>query len=499
MDRFQLPICTVFFIGVALTASALEKYTAAVYEHAVILTGATPKLVTREEAVQQMNKNLDIFEEVTKTAAALGSHIIVLPEDGIYGWVFKRETLYPYLEDIPDPQVNWIPCIDPQRFGSTEVQERLSCMARNYSIYVVANMGDKKSCNSTDPKCPKDGHYQYNTDVVYDPKGKFLARYHKYNLFEWETPYFDFAKEPQFVNFNTSFGRFGVITCADILNFREPAISLVEVFKVDTILFPTAWTNGLPLLSAVQFHSAWAMGMRVNLLSANIHRPSLDLTGSGIFTPNGAKIYHFDMKTQKGRLLIAEIDACPRHSSTYPPPINWSLYASDPKHFFPQAEVFTGTIYFDNFTFTELSKEAGNHTVCQKGLCCHLSYKMAEKCNDEVYAFGVFDGLHVVEGEYYLQICTLVKCNTTDLKSCGQGVDTARTKFDNLSLSGTFNTSYVFPEILLTGTQLATGEFEVLKDGRLISNHGLSKPVLSVALFGRWFEKDPPHPQDASS
>lgn len=68
------------------------------------------------------------------------------------------------------------------RFGSTEVQERLSCMARNYSIYVVANMGDKKSCNLTDPKCPKDGHYQYNTDVVYDPEGKFLARYHKVKI-----------------------------------------------------------------------------------------------------------------------------------------------------------------------------------------------------------------------------------------------------------------------------------------------------------------------------
>ncbi|KAL8186534.1 UNVERIFIED_CONTAM: hypothetical protein K2H54_073581 [Gekko kuhli] len=357
MVRFQLSMCTMVLIGAALKASALEKYTAAVYAHAVILTGAAPKLVTREKAVQQMNKNLDVFEEVTKTAAAMGSHIIVLPEDGIYGWVFERETLYPYLEDIPDPQVNWIPCIDPQRFGSSEVQERLSCMARNYSIYVVANMGDKKSCNSTDPKCPKDGHYQYNTDVVYDPEGKFLARYHKYNLFESETPYFDFAKEPQFVNFNTSFGRFGIITCADILNFREPAVSLVESFK---------------------------------------------------------------------------------------------------------DEVFTGTIYFDDFTFTELSQEAGNHTVCQKGLCCHLSYKMAEKCNDEVYAFGAFDGLHVIEGEYYLQICTLVKCNTTDLKSCGQEVDTARTKFDYFSLSGTFKTSYVFPEVLLTGTQLAPGEFEEL-------------------------------------
>lgn len=29
---------------------------------------------------------------------------------------------------------------------------------------------------------------------------------------------------------------------------------------------------------------------------------------------------------------------------------------------------------------------------------------MAEKQEDEVYALGVFDGLHVIEGEYYLQV-----------------------------------------------------------------------------------------------
>ncbi|XP_075410032.1 vascular non-inflammatory molecule 3-like isoform X2 [Tenrec ecaudatus] len=438
-----------------------------------------------------MNKNLDVLENAVHLAAKQGAQIIVTPEDGIYGWVFTRETIYPYLEDIPDPEVNWIPCRDSQRFGYTPVQERLSCLAKNNSIYIVANIGDKKPCSANDPQCPADGRYQYNTNVVFDSEGKLVARYHKYNLFAPEIQ-FDFPKDSELVAFETPFGKFGLFTCFDIFS-HDPAVVVVDDLKVDSVLYPVAWYNTLPLLSAAPFHSAWARAMRVNLLAANTHNTSMHMTGSGIYAPEAVRVFHYDMETESGQLLLAELSARPRLEPTFPASIDWSAYAQHVKLSSSEQSTFPGMIYFDEFTFTELKEDTGNYTVCQKDLCCHLTYRMSEKRMDEAYALGVFDGLHTVEGQYYLQICTLLKCQTTDLKTCGEPVGSAFTKFEEFSLSGTFGTSYVFPQVVLSGSQLASERhYEISRDGRLRSRSGASLPVLVLALYGRVFEKDPP-------
>lgn len=62
---------------------------------------------------------------------------------------------------------------------------------------------------------------------------------------------------------------------------------------------------------------------------------------------------------------------------------------------------------------------------------------------------------------FFSQVCTLLKCESADLQTCGQSVTTAHTQFDSFTLSGTFSTNYVFPEVLLSGVQLASGEFQV--------------------------------------
>ncbi|OCT56441.1 pantetheinase [Xenopus laevis] len=480
-----------FILLSAIQSHGLDKFIAAVYEHAVILPENSLTLVTAEEALVQMNRNLDILEKAIKSAASQGAHIIVTPEDGIYGWVFTRESIYPFLEDIPDPEVNWIPCFDPERFGRAPVQTRLSCIAKNNSIYVVASIGDKKPCNVSSVGCPEDGHFFYNTAVVFDSDGRLVARYHKYNLYSFEGQ-FNVPPEPELVTFETPFGKFGIFICFDIL-FYQPAASLVVDHKVDTILYTTGWLNILPLFTAIEFHSAWAMGMGVNLLAANLHNTSMRMTGSGIYSPESIGPYYYNMDTEDGHLILSELSAHPRNSSTFFTP-NWSLYANSIDKYSPGLNVFSGHLFADEYTFTKLTEPQGNYTLCQNNFCCHLTYSILEKIIDEVYVLGVFNGLHTVEAKCYMQVCTLLKCLNTDLKTCGLPVETASTKFDYFSLSGNFSSSFVFPEVLLSEIKLAAGMFQVLPDGRLISQSSISqKPLLSATLLARLYDKDPKH------
>ncbi|XP_006885040.1 PREDICTED: vascular non-inflammatory molecule 2 isoform X2 [Elephantulus edwardii] len=262
----SFPTFVAVFVLLILDIGAQDTFLAAVYEHAVILPEKTETPVSQEDALILMNENIDILERAIRQAAKEGAQIIVTPEDALYGWSFTRETVFPYLEEIPDPQVNWIPCQDYHRFGHTPVQRRLSCLAKDNSIYIVANIGDKKPCNDHDSTCPSNGYYQYNTNVVYNAEGQLVARYHK--------------------------------------------------------------------------------------------------------------------------------------------------------------------------------------------------------------------------------VCTMLKCKTANVSACGRPVETAATRFEMFSLSGSFGTEYVFPEVLLSKIRLSPGKFEVLKDGRLVNKNGTSGPILTVSLFGRWYTKD---------
>ncbi|XP_044146581.1 pantetheinase-like [Bufo gargarizans] len=479
-------ICVTFSIRFTYS---LDTFVAAVYEHVPFFPDPSQAPVTKEEALALMNRNIDVLETAVITAAQKGAHIIVTPEYAICCFGLSREAVFPYLEDVPDPAVNWIPCNDPHRFGQAPVQERLSCIAKNNSIYFAANFGDKKCCSASDSRCPQDGYYFYDTTVVYDPDGKLVARYHKYHLFLGESQ-FNVPEKPEISTFDTPFGKFGIFICYDIL-YYNPAVILVTEHNVDTIIFTTAWFNTLPHYSAIQFHSSWALGMRSNLLSANIHNISLDMTGSGIFSSDKLGPYYYNNTVDEGHLVLSELKSCTRNSTEWSP-IQWHKYASQITKPLPSRKVFTGELLLDNYTMTELTDLQGYAAVCHHNLCCYLNYSMLEKRNDEVYVLGAYDGYHGPHQVFYIEVCTLVKC--TNLENCHIATDTAYTKFESFSLAGTFESTIVYPEVLLSGVQLDPDIFQVLKDGRLVSQAKISsRALLSVNLLGRNYIKDPTH------
>ncbi|XP_043922771.1 biotinidase-like isoform X2 [Protopterus annectens] len=508
--RSCLVIFLFYFEAAFICINGQQIYTAAVYEHNPFLNLDPHTIIDRQSALKLMKKNLDIYEEQVKIASKQGVQIIVFPEDGLHGFKYTRESIYPFLEPVPDPtKVKWNPCLQPSLHSGNEVLKRLSCIARNGNMYVVANMPTKQDCNKTDPKCPADGRYQYNTNVAFSDNGTLVARYHKQNLYkemEFNTP-----PEVEHVIFETPFaGKFGMFICFDLL-FYEPAVSLIEKYNVSQIVFPTAWMNASPFLSGVQFQRGFASAFSINLLAANLHIPQQRMTSSGLYTPDDS-FYYYDVESQEGKLTVAEIpvnpvshnksvDACKTsdHSQFTPckklSRCNAKRSVDISQVVFPMIKedrnnppTFHSIIHHDNFALIPLKKPAGELEVCSQSLCCHVSYhgKFSE---NELYALGAYDGFHK-SNTYYIQVCTLLKCANASFASCGAHTTIAHSTIDFV-IWGNHSTQHVFPEIL------GSDVIPFLPDGMGWKNKiytmcksDMSSGLLSANLYGRWYEKD---------
>jgi predicted amidohydrolase len=219
-------------------------------------------------ARERQTVNLNGFRDSAMRAQSQGAQIIVFPEDGINGAIFNsRDAILPYLEEIPElPQPEpTIPCTDSQ-FEDSFVLRTLSCLARNFSIIVVANMGERKNCTHvSSADCPPDGRYQFNTNVAFEANGALLAKYHKINLFGSEQIYFNPGKPSGCVSFVTSFGvEFGLFTCYDLL-FTNPSNCLLAK-GIKNYVFPTAWGNSYAFYMSIAIQQGWSRKNQVNVL-----------------------------------------------------------------------------------------------------------------------------------------------------------------------------------------------------------------------------------------
>jgi pantetheine hydrolase len=264
--------------------------------------------------------------------------------------------------------------------------------------------------------------------------------------------------------------------------FHEPAVRLIEQYNITTVAFPAAWIDALPLFTAIQFHAAFAAGMGVNLLAANIHRPSRGFIGSGIYTPLGILNFYYDNMHQQGRLLINDIEVLENRR----PSMNLDKYqTSSILHGTSNTDEFTSYLFHDLYNFLPLTNQSGSLKVCQKEVCCHLDYVKAE--SNDLLAFGAFDGLHTYQGRFYLQVCALVKCASLARNSCGSETNSSSSYFQSFSISGSFSGPYIFPDVLLVDQEQLSfptiGQYTYVN--QVLTGSRFAHPLLSAALVSR--------------
>ena len=413
--------------------------------------------------------------------------IIVFPEYGLApGLLTLRRVIAPFLEEVPDPAVvAFNPCEMPRKYPQSFALRRLSCMARDYRLYLVANVGSKVYCEVGSGGCPDDGRFHYNTNVVFDPTGRLLVRTYKMHIFSTEYLTYDSPARGQPAVFDTSFGRFVTFICYDVL-FHDASVTLIEDFAVDSVAFSTAWMNVLPHFSAVPFHAAFAAAAGVNFLSANLRHQPYRCDGSGIFTPKGSVAHRSDPQAAGSRLLIADLPV---------KAVRWRRQHTNISDDVRPGTQFRAAVFSDEYDFVELAGDGGRVAVCQGELCCHAEYSYSDKAHGELYALGAYAGVHNTDGDMYLQVCAVLKCGNASRDSCGAEVMRAQTRFAHVNVTGNFSTSYVFPMLVTGGGDPTPGEWAY--DGRSIDTRAPKRPFVSAILLGRVYGWDP-HPAPAS-
>ena len=461
--------------------------------------GAVVEFSADELGVHRVENNLNGFRDALNQISNLGgAQIVVFPEDGIIGAAYTtRESVLPYLEEIPDISkskelVN--PCAQ-SGFGHRPILRNLSCLARRFKTVLVANMGDVQSCTGQ-PNCPSDGRYQLNTNVIFETDGTLIAKYHKQNLYGPEKKYFDAGDPSSCVTFRTSFGvTFGTFTCYDLL-YSEPGNCLLEK-GVQNFVLPTAWGNVFPFYVSIGVQQSWSLKHSINFLAANQHLtvPTVYYgSGSGIYSSGSSKYFisSYSLFESVRKVIIADIPMTPSQTSfkqngTVLDVSNIGMEGSRELTFKRLTNLSAGIIQIS----------MSDDKMLQRSLQCTLEYSVESAGSNDFYALGVYIGVRPDDATFGYAVCSLVRCNT-DLASCGNPVKGygADTVFDTLKLSGTFpSTSTVYATAFQSGLKLLSpSQMDVGSNNVAIS--GNNQPLLSASLWARVKPSSNSHTKD---
>lgn len=307
------------------------------------------------------------------------------------------------------------------------IQHTLSCIAKNFSLYVIANLGAKEKCRQSDSNCPQSGYYQFNANVVYSPSGVHIERYYKKNLQEYEK-WYDIPSFSRISYFKTPYGTIGTLVSYDIFN-RELSIDLIENHKIDIIALSSAWINKTPFF-AIPFHSSWASILGVTLLVSNLKIADEGIFGSGIYLHNDILMH--SLNSHKDELLIADLEIPLKKGN-----ISYFPFINLPRLFIREANlIFKAYFHSVNYTMTLFKGETNEAKaeICQNRFCC-IGEVRNKDGNLPNFALGIYKE-NFKDSQYPSESCLVIRWRNNNVLS------SVRTR---IVIMANFTAKYVFP------------------------------------------------------
>ncbi|XP_059488833.1 pantetheinase-like [Neocloeon triangulifer] len=356
--------------------------------------------------------------------------------------VTKNRTLASILSQrVPSVGDGFVPCTVGSQDPDDLVVQRLSCLARERFNYFVVGVLEKVLCQASE-ECEDDGLKIYSTTVVFDKNGYLIAKYRKFHLID--EPALDKAPELEPTTFKTDSGvTFGLVTGYDLL-FAEPT----DTFKKNGVihyLSMGAWKSVMPFDYGLSVWKGFSVAnVGIFLATANYQRPELGYTGQGFCLPSGKSSFAYSFESGSFSSFELVVDEESKIINIVQEKENRSIQMEG--------------MDFSRFTAVPVPTDFRNNNsvqVCHGAdFCCTLTYRIIEIPfnNFLAYKLVAYEGNRTASDGTVLfpeQICGLVACSTADKMSCNASKEetdyTYSTRFDVLSLTGSFSSRKVVP------------------------------------------------------
>ena len=226
--------------------------------------------------------------------------------------------------------------------------------------------------------------------------------------------------------------------------------------------------------------------------------------GSGIYSGENGHLICSDLKEERAQLLIADIpihsnnkDAkCLKNRFNQTIPIDNLIDSSKYKVIY-DLDLKSSALF-------KLEAQQNSVDICNNGFCCRLEYTVESQnlLKEESFWFIAYNksGEALAQTDYPIceEVCGIFRCEDD---SCKSFPIESKTIFKELRISAKFSTNYTYPGAITNQLALIPNNKLFYQNDRQIGSEvkfslaNFNEPILSMSLYGRCYQRDPPYKQ----